>query len=38
MQLARNDAKSYVLKPQREGGSNNFYGEDILRLLEKLTA
>ena len=24
----------YVLKPQREGGGNNYYGEDILPILE----
>ena len=26
----------YVLKPQREGGGNNVYGEDIKEFLEKL--
>ena len=24
-----NNAESYVLKPQREGGGNNIYGKDI---------
>ena len=24
-----NDSKNFVLKPQREGGGNNIYGEDI---------
>ena len=28
--------KNYVLKPQREGGGNNVYGEDIPVMLKKL--
>lgn len=28
----------YVLKPQREGGGNNYYGEDVRLQLERLTA
>jgi len=28
--------KSYVLKPQREGGGNNVYGDDIKPFLEKI--
>ncbi|KAI7867099.1 glutathione synthetase [Spinellus fusiger] len=30
--------EAYVLKPQREGGGNNFYGEDIVTQLTTLTA
>ncbi len=26
----------YVLKPQREGGGNNIYGEDIVSFLNKI--
>ena len=28
--------EKYVLKPQREGGGNNVYGEDIKPFLEKI--
>ena len=28
--------QSYVLKPQREGGGNNVYGDDIKPFLEKI--
>src|SRR5687768_13711441 len=28
---------NYVLKPQREGGGNNVYGEDIVELVKKLS-
>jgi len=28
----------YVMKPQREGGGNNFYGDDIPKKLEELSA
>ena len=31
------DPKRYVLKPQREGGGNNYYGEDVKNMLEKLS-
>jgi glutathione synthase len=31
------DPERFVLKPQREGGGNNFYGEDIPRLLANST-
>ena len=33
---ARENAHSLVLKPQREGGGNNIYKEDILALLDRL--
>ena len=31
------DPESYVLKPQREGGGNNFYGSDIIQLLNSIS-
>ncbi|XP_060793891.1 glutathione synthetase-like [Neoarius graeffei] len=34
MALAKPD--QYVLKPQREGGGNNIYGDDLYRMLENL--
>ncbi|XP_072553580.1 glutathione synthetase [Salminus brasiliensis] len=34
MALAKPD--QYVLKPQREGGGNNIYGEEICRVLESM--
>ncbi|XP_071394980.1 glutathione synthetase-like [Centroberyx affinis] len=34
MSLAKPD--EFVLKPQREGGGNNFFGEDIVRILEEV--
>lgn len=30
--------EGFVLKPQREGGGNNFYGKDVKLQLEKLSA
>lgn len=35
--LALKDSLKYVLKPQREGGGNNIYKEDIAPFLEKLS-
>merc|ERR1711879_564470 len=32
----RNDPAEFVMKPQREGGGNNFYGEDIIPFLDGL--
>ena len=29
------DPSKYVLKPQREGGGNNIFGDDILPFLDK---
>jgi len=29
--------QNYVLKPQREGGGNNYYDEDIVKMLKKLS-
>ena len=26
--------ENYVVKPQREGGGNNFYGDDVRRVLK----
>ncbi len=31
-----NNPDKYVLKPQREGGGNNVYGEDIKPFLENI--
>ena len=36
-EMALRDPHRYVLKPQREGGGNNFYGEDVANQLKKLT-
>lgn len=35
-QAAMNKPETYVLKPQREGGGNNVYGEDIKPFLSQL--
>ncbi|KAJ3258080.1 hypothetical protein HK103_004073 [Boothiomyces macroporosus] len=35
---ALKDPLKYVLKPQREGGGNNYYGQDIVVQLNKMTA
>ncbi|KAJ3381817.1 hypothetical protein HDU92_005110 [Lobulomyces angularis] len=37
-EMALNHPEKYVLKPQREGGGNNFYGNDIPLVLSKLSA
>jgi len=29
--------KNYVLKPQREGGANNYYGDEIIKFIEEST-
>ena len=34
--LARSDPSKFVLKPQREGGANNFYGDDIPQMLDQI--
>ena len=34
--MAVDNPKHFVLKPQREGGGNNFYGEDIVKMLESI--
>ncbi|KAJ1569334.1 Glutathione synthetase, partial [Nowakowskiella sp. JEL0078] len=34
---ALKDPSKFVMKPQREGGGNNIYGEDIRSMLTKLT-
>ena len=36
MQMALADPERFVLKPQREGGGNNVYGQDIKTFLEKI--
>lgn len=36
MKMALSDPHRFVLKPQREGGGNNVYGQDIKVLLESL--
>ena len=33
IQLVTNNPQGFVLKPQREGGSNNYYGDEILTTL-----
>jgi len=33
---ARRRPDQFVLKPQREGGANNFYGSEILTMLDKI--
>jgi len=35
-ELAMANPEKYVLKPQREGGGNNVYGEDIRPFLEQI--
>ncbi|XP_055685437.1 glutathione synthetase-like isoform X2 [Lutzomyia longipalpis] len=37
VQRALKNPERYVLKPQREGGGNNIYGQDILGALKKMT-
>ena len=34
--LVQQDPSQYVMKPQREGGANNYYGEEILDHLSKI--
>uniref|UniRef100_A0A667X2H3 Glutathione synthetase n=1 Tax=Myripristis murdjan TaxID=586833 RepID=A0A667X2H3_9TELE len=34
--MALANPEKFVLKPQREGGGNNVYGEDIVRVLEEV--
>ncbi|KAI8335375.1 glutathione synthetase [Chlamydoabsidia padenii] len=36
-EMALKDAERYVLKPQREGGGNNVYGDDIISVLKTLS-
>ncbi|ORZ19344.1 glutathione synthase [Absidia repens] len=36
-EMALKDAERFVLKPQREGGGNNVYGDDIVATLNKLS-
>jgi glutathione synthase len=33
--MIRKDEDRFVLKPQREGGGNNFYGANIVKELEE---
>lgn len=37
MRKAMTNSAAYVLKPQREGGGNNFYGDDVAAKLRDLT-
>ncbi|KAI8910120.1 glutathione synthase, partial [Gorgonomyces haynaldii] len=37
LDLGLNQPQNYVLKPQREGGGNNIYGQDIPKALESMT-
>ncbi|XP_053309196.1 glutathione synthetase [Spea bombifrons] len=36
VKIALSDPEQFVLKPQREGGGNNIYGEEIREVLEKV--
>ncbi|KAI8366713.1 glutathione synthetase [Radiomyces spectabilis] len=36
-QAAMENPEKYVLKPQREGGGHNFYGKEIVNVLNKLS-
>ncbi|CAL1287841.1 unnamed protein product [Larinioides sclopetarius] len=36
VQMGIKNPDKYVLKPEREGGGNNLYGEDLKNLLEKI--
>jgi len=36
--LALKDPSSYVLKPQREGGGNNFYGDEVAAAVKRMSA
>lgn len=36
MQMALENPTRFVLKPQREGGGNNMYGENVKSYLEKI--
>jgi len=36
IELALKNPNNYVLKPQREGGGNNIYGEEVGRALERM--
>ena len=33
---ARSNPAKFVLKPQREGGANNYYNEDIPKMLDEI--
>ena len=35
-QIAMKSPEKFVLKPQREGGGNNMYGDEIVSFLEKI--
>jgi glutathione synthase len=37
IEMACKDPEAYVLKPQREGGGNNFYGKDVATKLKELS-
>ena len=37
MRLAREKPSEYVMKPQREGGGHNFFGEELRAALESMT-
>ncbi|KAF7993853.1 hypothetical protein HCN44_011122 [Aphidius gifuensis] len=36
VEMAMNEPEKYVLKPQREGGGNNIYGENVKTTLENI--
>jgi len=37
MRLARERPDGYVMKPQREGGGHNFFGDELRAALESMT-
>lgn len=37
IEMAKKDPNSFVLKPQREGGGNNYYGNEVVTKLESTT-
>lgn len=37
LQLAKTNPNGYVMKPQREGGGNNIYGEEIGKKMDSMT-
>lgn len=37
LEMALNNPQKFVLKPQREGGMNNVYGDDIVEALRNMT-
>ena len=34
--MIRENCQKWVLKPNREAGGNNFFGDDVIKVLESL--